>query len=162
LAALLGLGAAPAAPAVASPASLALVPPAPDLAPESLMDISVHKNISAVQIYRGGGYRLVRTLTLRVTAYAPDPRCTFPFDGKTTASGLPVTTNSGRLAAADTSLIPLHSLVIVPGYARGAAVPVLDRGGAIKGRRLDVLLPTYEKAKSWGVRILEVKIYAPI
>ena len=62
----------------------------------------------------------------------------------------------------DTNVIPMYSLVVVPGYAGGAAVPVLDRGGAIKGNRLDVLLPTYEKAKDWGSRTLEVKVYRPV
>jgi 3D (Asp-Asp-Asp) domain-containing protein len=115
-----------------------------------------------VQIYHGKEFRFVKTLTLRITAYAPDPRCTYPYDGKTTASGLPVTTNGGHLVAADTDVIPMHSLVIVPGYAQGRAVPVLDRGGAIKGHRLDVLLPTFERAKAWGVRTLQVKIYEPV
>jgi 3D (Asp-Asp-Asp) domain-containing protein len=114
-----------------------------------------------IRYYNGKKYRFVKTLHLRVTAYAPDSRCCFPYDGTTTASGVPVTTNGGNLAAADTSLIPMHSLVIVPGYARNAPVPVLDRGSAIKGHRLDVLLPTYDKAKSWGVRYLAVKIYEP-
>jgi len=115
-----------------------------------------------IRFYKGKQYRFVKTILLRVTAYAPDARCCFPYDGTTTASGVPVTTNGGKLAAADTSLIPMHSLVIVPGYARNTPVPVLDRGGAIKGHRLDVLLPTFGQAQSWGVRNLSVKIYAPI
>ena len=114
-----------------------------------------------IQVYGGREYRFVKTLTLRVTAYAPDPRCTFPYDGKTTASGLPVTTNGGHLVASDPAIIPMHWLVVVPGYADGHAVPVLDRGGAIKGNRLDVLLPTFERAKSWGVRTLQVRVYRP-
>ncbi len=115
-----------------------------------------------LRTYQGKQYKYVKTLTLRVTAYAPDPRCTYPYKGTTTASGLPVTTNRGRLVAADTGVIPLHSLVSVPGYAGGTVVPVLDRGGAIKGNRLDVLLPTFEKAQDWGVKILKVKIYRPL
>ncbi len=118
-------------------------------------------SVADVKFYQGQKYRFTQTLTLRVTAYAPDRRCTFPFDGTTTASGLPVTTNGGHLVAADTSVIPMHALVIVPGYAGNAAVPVLDRGSAIKGPRLDILLPTFNQAKSWGVRTLQVKIYQP-
>jgi len=114
------------------------------------------------KVYGGKTYRYVKTITLRVTAYAPDARCCYPYDGKTTASGLPVTTNGGKLVAADTSVIPLHYLVAVPGYAGGNSVPVLDRGGAIKGNRLDVLLPSYDKAKTWGSRMLEVKVYKPV
>jgi 3D (Asp-Asp-Asp) domain-containing protein len=115
-----------------------------------------------IQVYQGKKFRFVKTLSVRVTAYAPDPRCCYPYDGTTTASGLPVTTNGGHLVAADTSVIPMHSLVIVPGYARGAAVPVLDRGAAIKGRRLDVLLPGFAQAQAWGVRNLEIKVFAPV
>jgi 3D (Asp-Asp-Asp) domain-containing protein len=73
-----------------------------------------------------------------------------------------VKTNRGRLVAADTNLIPMHALVSVPGYSSGAPVPVLDRGGAIKGHRLDVLLPTFDKARDWGSRMLEVKVYMPV
>jgi 3D (Asp-Asp-Asp) domain-containing protein len=112
--------------------------------------------------YAGKQYRYIKTLKLRVTAYAPDPRCTWPYPGTTTASGLSVKTNGGRLVAADTSVIPMYSLVSVPGYAGGGGVPVLDRGQAIKGNRLDVLLPTFEQAKNWGSRMIDVKVYAPI
>jgi 3D (Asp-Asp-Asp) domain-containing protein len=136
--------------------------PVLDVLPEAIPALSPVLLKPAIQVYRGREFRLVKTLTLRVTAYASDPRCTYPYDGKTTASGLPVTTNGGHLVAADTDLIPMHSLVIVPGYAQGRPVPVLDRGSAIKGHRLDVLLPTFNQAKSWGVRTLHVEIYQPL
>ena len=99
---------------------------------------------------------------MRVTAYAPDPRCCAPYPGTTTASGLPVETNGGRLVAADTRIVPLHWLVAIPGYHAGRGVPVLDRGSAIKGHRLDVLMPTFEQAKEWGSRTINVKIYKPL
>jgi 3D (Asp-Asp-Asp) domain-containing protein len=142
------------------------------IAPPTLVfsDLPVYVKSSAAPIppapiihsANGQRFRYVKTLSLLVTAYAPDPRCCYPYDGTTTASGLPVRTNGGHLVAADTALIPMHCLVIVPGYAKDAAVPVLDRGSAIKGHRLDVLLPTYEAAKAWGVRSVQVKIYEPI
>jgi 3D (Asp-Asp-Asp) domain-containing protein len=112
--------------------------------------------------FKGQQYKYVKTLKMRVTAYAPDPRCCWPFDGTTTASGLSVKTNAGKLVAADTSVIPFHDLVSISGYNSGQPVPVLDRGGAIKGQRLDVLLPTYEQAQAWGTRTIDVKIYAPM
>ncbi|HVT79527.1 MAG TPA: 3D domain-containing protein [Phycisphaerae bacterium] len=132
--------------------------------PSALEKQFIKPKTVAPEIKRFGGkdFRFVKTLRLRVTAYAPDPRCTYPYDGTTTASGMSVKTNGGKLVAADTSLIPLHSVVSVPGYAGNATVPVLDRGGAIKGYRLDVLLPTYEAAQKWGSRMLEVKVYAPV
>jgi len=115
-----------------------------------------------IRWYKGEAYKYTRTLKLRVTAYAPDGRCCYPYPGTTTASGLSVKTNHGKLVAADTNLIPMHALVAVPGYSSGAAVPVLDRGGAIKGHRLDVLLPSFDQAKEWGSRLLEVRIYMPV
>jgi len=65
----------------------------------------------------------------------------------------------GRLVAADRRLFPFGSLLTVPGYAGGQVVPVLDRGGAIKGSRLDVLYPTHQVARRWGVRHLDVTVW---
>jgi hypothetical protein len=36
---------------------------------------------------------------------------------------------------------------------------VLDRGGAIKGNRLDVLYATHEQAQKWGRQTLEVTVW---
>jgi len=41
----------------------------------------------------------------------------------------------------------------IPGYG---TVPVLDRGGAIKGARLDVFFPTHAEALKWGRQSLEI------
>ena len=38
-------------------------------------------------------------------------------------------------------------------------MPVLDRGGRIKGPRLDVLYPTHRSARRWGVRELTVTVW---
>lgn len=124
--------------------------------------VLLRKTTPVLTTYQGTSFRYLKTLTLRVTAYAPDPRCCYPFAGTTTASGRPVTTNGGHLVAADTDLIPFHCLVLVPGYAHDAPVPVLDRGSAIKGNRLDVLLPTFAQAQKWGVHTVQVKIYQPV
>jgi 3D (Asp-Asp-Asp) domain-containing protein len=112
--------------------------------------------------YNGEKYKYVKTMKMRVTGYAPDVRCTWPYPGTTTASGLSVKTNKGRLVAADTRVIPMHSLVAIPGYHGTTPVPVLDRGGARKGNRLDLLFPTFEQAQKWGVKYLDIKIYAPV
>ena len=112
-----------------------------------------------VRIFDGRPIRAVRMLVMRVTAYSPDAEsCGDSADG-ITASGYPVETNGGHLVAADPSLLPLGSLVSVPGYDGGDVVPVLDVGGAIKGNRLDVLFPTHERARRWGVQELEVTVW---
>ena len=80
--------------------------------------------------------------------------------GKWHVNGAPlVLTNGGFLVAADPRVLPLGSLVSIPGYDSGAVVPVLDTGGAIKGNRLDVLYPTHEVAMRWGVQELDVEVW---
>jgi 3D (Asp-Asp-Asp) domain-containing protein len=122
---------------------------------------AIEKSRQDVTYYKGEKYVYWKTITMRVTAYAPDKECCWPFDGTTTASGLSVRTNHGRLVAADTRVIPFHSLVSIDGYHEATPVPVLDRGGAIKGKRLDVLMPTFGSAKDWGSRLVAVKVYRP-
>ncbi len=114
-----------------------------------------------VVYYGGRRYVYWRTLRMRVTSYAPDRRCCRPYSGRITASGASVRTNGGHLAAADTALIPFHDLVRVPGYDGDKPVPVLDRGSAIRGQRLDVLLPTFQAAWNWGIQWVWVKVYQP-
>jgi 3D (Asp-Asp-Asp) domain-containing protein len=102
---------------------------------------------------------MVAVVRMWVTAYSPDERsCGSSADG-ITASGYSVLTNGGALVAADPRVLPLGSLVCVPGYDDGGVVPVLDTGGAIKGNRLDVLYPTHELAVQWGVQELDVEIW---
>lgn len=102
----------------------------------------------------------VRTLRMRVTAYSPDERsCGRHADG-ITASGYSVETNDGHLVAADRRWFRFGTMVSIPGYADGQVVPVLDRGGAIKGNRLDVLYPTHERAREWGVQFIYVTEWA--
>jgi len=109
--------------------------------------------------YDGRPIRPVRTMTMLTTAYSPDRRsCGRWADGKT-ASGFSVFTNGMRMVAADTRLLPFGTLVSIPGYHNGQPVPVLDRGGAIKGHRLDLLYPTHAMARQWGAQRLEVVIW---
>ena len=113
----------------------------------------------AIRWFNGRPVRPVRTIEMKVTAYSPDARsCGTVADG-ITASGYSVWTNAMKLAAADTRLLPLGTLITVPGYDAGDVVPVLDRGGAIKGNRLDMLFPTHESALVWGVQELTVTVW---
>ncbi|HYD49207.1 MAG TPA: 3D domain-containing protein [Terriglobales bacterium] len=61
--------------------------------------------------------------------------------------------------AADTRYYPMGTRMFVPGYGWGR---VEDRGGAIKGpRRLDLFFSSHRKARRWGRRQVEVRIYDP-
>ena len=95
----------------------------------------------------------------RVTAYCPCERCcnkkpSHPAYG-ITASG---TRADHRLVAAPRKF-PFGTVMTIPGYG---TVRVEDRGGAIRGDRLDVFFPTHEEALVWGARWLDVDIIDPV
>lgn len=111
------------------------------------------------RFFDGRPLRAAKTIMMTVTAYSPDWRsCGDSADG-ITASTKSVYTNGGKMVAADTRILPMNSMITVPGYSSGEVVPVLDRGGAIKGKRLDVLFPTHEAARKWGVRRVPVTVW---
>ncbi len=113
----------------------------------------------SVPRFNGMVARPVRTMRMLVTAYCPCRKCCGKHaDGKT-ASGYSVWVNGGKMVAADTRVLPFGTLVSVPGYHGGEIVPVLDRGGKIKGRRLDLLFPTHAQAKRFGKRWVDVRVY---
>ncbi len=94
--------------------------------------------------------------TVEATGYCPCTICCGPSACGLTASGAPA---QGRLLAAPRS-IPFGTRIKVPGYSKGT-VPVLDRGKAIRGNRLDLLFSSHEEARLWGKRKMTVWILAP-
>ena len=48
--------------------------------------------------------------------------------------------------------------MVITGYGNGQPVKVLDRGGAIKGNKLDLFFGTHKEALKWGVKYLDVKV----
>jgi 3D (Asp-Asp-Asp) domain-containing protein len=101
----------------------------------------------------------LRQLEMEVTAYCACPRCCGPNARGITASGKHVSHNNGRFVAADTRLLPFGTKLSIPGYHGGVEVEVIDRGGAIKGNKLDVYFPTHEQARQWGRRKLLVTVF---
>lgn len=114
---------------------------------------------TSIRWFNGRPARPKLVVWMTVTAYSPDSRsCGDSADG-ITASLHAVETNAHKLVAADTRILPLGSMISIPGYDTDRIVPVLDRGGAIKGNRLDVLFPTHEAARKWGVKKLPVTVW---
>lgn len=95
---------------------------------------------------------------MEVTAYCPCKACCGPAARGITASGKRVSYNRGRFVAADTSVLPFGTRIRVPGYAGGDTVEVIDRGGAIKGNKLDVYFSDHDTALEWGRRWVPVEI----
>lgn len=138
-------------PAVTVPAAEAVVAkPAADTAPVAE---------AGTRWFNGRPVRPARTIMMTVTAYSPDARsCGDSADG-ITATLHSVWTNGFKLVAADPKILPYGSMLSIAGYDNGQVVPVLDCGGAIKGKRLDVLFPTHEQARQWGVRKIPVVVW---
>lgn len=113
----------------------------------------------SVRWFNGRAIRPVRTMMMTVTAYSPDARSCGGSADNVTSSLHNVHTNGFRLVAADSRVLPLGSMVSIPGYDADRVVPVLDRGGKIKGARLDVLFPTHEEARRWGVKRLAITVW---
>ena len=72
-----------------------------------------------------------------------------------TASGAPVGMN---VVATDPRVIPLGTTIWIDGVGQRTA---LDTGGAIKGNRLDVWMPTYSQCVNWGVQTRAVNLVTP-
>lgn len=99
----------------------------------------------------------VKAIKMEVTAYCPCTKCCGPKAQGITASGKRIDHNGGRFVAADTNLLPFGTKLLIPGYSE-QAVEVIDRGGAIKGHRLDVFFDTHQEALEWGRRTVTVMV----
>jgi len=93
-----------------------------------------------------------RELTVTATAYTADCEgCS-----GITATGINLKANrNAKVIAVDPSVIPLGTKVHVEGYGEAIAG---DTGGAIKGNKIDIHLPTTAEANNWGVRTVKVTI----
>jgi 3D (Asp-Asp-Asp) domain-containing protein len=98
-----------------------------------------------------------RVIMMEVTAYCACPKCCGPNARGITASGKLINYNGGKFVAADTTVLPFGTKLMIPGYD-GTPVEVIDRGGAIKGNKLDVFFPTHEAARKWGRQHVAVTI----
>jgi 3D (Asp-Asp-Asp) domain-containing protein len=100
-----------------------------------------------------------RILRMEVTAYCACTKCCGPNAQGITASGKLVSYNDGKFVAADTRLLPFGTKLQVPGYAGGETIEVIDRGGAIKGNKLDLYFETHQAALEWGRQWVDVVVF---
>lgn len=91
-------------------------------------------------------------ITVEATAYTAN--CTGC--SGTTKTGVNLKANpNAKVIAVDPSIIPLGTKVYVEGYGYATAE---DTGGAIKGNKIDVFIPTQDGAISWGRRQVKLTI----
>jgi len=73
-----------------------------------------------------------------------------------TYSGVKVKRDLYSTIAADLNVFPIGTILFIPGYGYGV---VADKGGAIKGNRIDLYYETVEDVyKYWGKKTLDVYI----
>ncbi len=88
--------------------------------------------------------------TYKITAYCPCSKCCGKTNGMT-ASGTKAT--AGRTVAASSKFAFGTKLNI-----GGHIYTVEDRGGAVKGNKIDIFVNTHAEALAWGVRYLTVSV----
>lgn len=86
-----------------------------------------------------------------ITAYCDCKKCQEGWVG-TTATGVKPT--PGDTIAVDPKVIPLGSKVKIDGKIYTAS----DTGGAIKGKRIDILLPNHKSTTTWKNKYFDVEI----
>lgn len=87
----------------------------------------------------------------KITAYCPCSICCGKWSNGITSIG--TTAVAGRTIATD-SKFPFGTKLKINGHI----YTVEDRGGAIKGNRIDIYMNTHAEALSWGVKYLPVEV----
>ncbi|MEK4533850.1 ubiquitin-like domain-containing protein [Peribacillus sp. FSL K6-1552] len=73
-----------------------------------------------------------------------------------TSTGVDLKSNpDAKIIAVDPSVIPMGSKVYVEGYGYAVAA---DKGGAIKGNRIDVFFSSKNDAYRWGVKKVKIRV----
>jgi 3D (Asp-Asp-Asp) domain-containing protein len=115
-----------------------------------------YKTISASllkeqETYKDNGHELFKTMSdFTVTAYCPGPCCNGKWSGMT-ATGKSIKyyqDNNINIIAVDPKIIPLGTKI----YYKSKIYTAVDTGRMIKGKRLDVLLPTHKETETFGVK----------
>ncbi|MDO5784477.1 MAG: SH3 domain-containing protein [Eubacteriales bacterium] len=85
--------------------------------------------------------------------YMGNFKLTFYAGDSTTASGRSPRVN--HTIAADTSILPMYTQVYIEGWG---TYTVEDRGGAIKGKKIDIFVSSNAVARKYGVKYADVYI----
>jgi len=104
-------------------------------------------------------YHLYDIVQMNVSAYCPCEKCCGVWADKGWCEGKRVTASGaeakGKMIAAPRNY-DFGTVMEVPGYG---VASVEDRGGAIKGNKIDLLFPSHQEALEWGRQLLPVKVY---
>ena len=94
---------------------------------------------------------VVKTASVESASYMTFSATAYSLKGRM-ANGQ--TVHSGAIAA-DTRILPIGTTVYIDGMG---TFTVKDRGGAIKGRRIDIWMPSTSQALKFGHRNIKLRI----
>lgn len=114
---------------------------------------SAPKSSSPELVSRSGKNSGGKTLYMQATAYNWDCNSC---DGRgITSTGYNLKKNPHGVIAVDPNVIPLGTRVYIEGYGHYVA---RDTGGAIKGNKIDIHMPTLKQARNFGGKKVKVTI----
>jgi 3D (Asp-Asp-Asp) domain-containing protein len=116
-------------------------------------------NFSARMAMGSTGFQLAKSLP-----YPSDPVdfiSTAYCETGITKSGIPV---AAGLVAADPHVLPLGSWIKVDGPLYSGIYQVMDTGRLVRGKKIDIYLPSVSKAIKYGLRKVRVTVlkYGPV
>ncbi|MED4284535.1 3D domain-containing protein [Priestia megaterium] len=120
--------------------------------PKQVLKVSQTKSSTPAKAAPAKSSNVVKEFKVTATAYTANCKgCS----GKT-AIGIDLKKNPNqKVISVDPNVIKLGSKVYVEGYGTAIAA---DTGGAIKGNKIDVLLPSQKEALKWGRKTVKVQI----
>lgn len=135
-----------------SAAAPAPAPKAPAQAPVQNQKVQAPAPKQAAPVKQETAAPEGKALTVTATAYTANCNgCS-----GITATGINLKANPNqKVIAVDPSVIPLGSKVYVEGYGTAIAG---DTGGAIKGNKIDVFVPSHSDAVNFGVKTVKIKV----
>lgn len=106
----------------------------------------------------------IKWLEFRATAYCPCEKCCGKWatlrpqdeNGQPIVYGATgIVLQSGISVAADTSIYPMGTVLEIQGFGKFI---VQDRGGSIKGNRIDIYFDNHDEAVDFGVQTVKVRV----
>ena len=95
------------------------------------------------------------TLAIAATPQALKVTATAYCDHGTTQSGTKTRTG---IVAADPKVLPVGTVLEILDGPHAGVYTVMDTGSAVKGRRIDIFMPSCPNAERFGERTLKVKV----
>lgn len=129
----------------------------------------LYYTVKTSAVVMSGSSVITQSQDLEPSPEPPDPPSATRIDGNqyihfvataysvrgTTASGVSVNTG---IVAADPNVLPIGSVIEMRLGAHSGIYTVLDTGGFIKGKRIDIYVPSSDQAVEFGRRQVKIRV----